>query len=130
MGNLEDIGRLPPFDVWGEAVRARQVAGEGVAFSLVELAPGALVPEHRHEQEQLGMVIEGSVRFRIDDEVRDLGPGGTWRIPSNHPHEILTGPDGAVVIDIFAPVRADWDRFPRLEPRPPRWPAPDAGEGA
>jgi quercetin dioxygenase-like cupin family protein len=122
MGNLVDIAALAPFDVWGEAVRARQVQGDRVAFALVELAPDALVPEHRHEQEQLGMVIEGQVRFRIDQEVMDLGPGGTWRIPSNHPHEIAAGPDGAVVIDIFSPLRADWERFTRLEPRPPRWP--------
>ena len=125
MANLVDIADIEPIDVWGEAVRARQVKGTGVAFSLVELAPGAIVPEHRHEQEQLGMVVEGRVTFRIDDEVRELGPGGTWRIPSNHPHQVETGPDGAVVIDIFAPTREDWERFPRLAPSTPRWPSAD-----
>jgi quercetin dioxygenase-like cupin family protein len=122
MTNLADIATVAPFDVWGEAVRARQVTGERVAFALVELAPDALVPEHRHAHEQLGMVITGNVLFRIDDETRALAPGGTWRIPSDHPHEVRAGAEGAVVIDIFAPVRDDWDRFPRLEPRPPAWP--------
>jgi len=122
MTNLADIATIPPFDVWGEAVRARQVKGERVAFALVELAPDALVPEHRHEHEQLGMVITGRVRFRIDEETRELEPGGTWRIPSDHPHEVRAGPEGAVVIDIFSPVRDDWDSFPRLDPRPPVWP--------
>ena len=122
MTNLQDIAEVPPFDVWGDAVRARQVKGDGVAFALVELAVDALVPEHRHPHEQLGMVIAGSVVFRIDDETRELGPGGTWRIPSNHPHEVRAGAGGAVVIDIFAPVRDDWEAFPRLDPRPPAWP--------
>jgi quercetin dioxygenase-like cupin family protein len=122
MANLVDLAAIAPFDVWGEVVRARQVQGERVAFAVVELAPDAVVPEHRHEQEQLGMVIVGAVRFRIDDEVRDLGPGGTWRVPSDHPHQVVAGPDGAVVIDIFSSLRADWDAFPRLDPRPPRWP--------
>ena len=122
MTNLADIAAVAPFDVWGATVRARQVKGDRVSFALVELAPGAIVPEHRHEQEQLGMVVQGRVRFRIDDEVADLGPGGTWRIPSNHPHEIEAGPDGAVVIDIFSPTRDDWDRLPRLEPQAPAWP--------
>ena len=36
-----------------------------------------------HENEQLGMVITGSVTFTIGDETRELGPGGTWRIPSD-----------------------------------------------
>ena len=125
MTNLADIATIAPFDVWGETVRARQVKGERVAFALVELTAGAIVPEHRHDHEQLGMVITGRVTFRIDDEIRELGPGGTWRIPSSHPHDVVAGPDGAVVIDIFSPVRDDWDAFERLEPRPPAWPGPD-----
>jgi quercetin dioxygenase-like cupin family protein len=124
MANLVDLAEIAPFDVWGEVVRARQVQGERVAFAVVELAPDAVVPEHRHEQEQLGIVIEGTVRFRIDDEVSDLGPGGTWRVPSDHPHQVVAGPEGAVVVDIFSPLRADWDAFPRLDPRAPRWPRP------
>jgi quercetin dioxygenase-like cupin family protein len=121
MSNLVDIETVAPFDVWGEAVRARRIEGERLTFAVVELAPNADVPEHHHPQEQLGMVITGTVRFRIDDEIRDLGPGGTWRIPSEHPHQVTAGPDGAVVIDTFAPIRSDW-KFELLEPRPPVWP--------
>jgi quercetin dioxygenase-like cupin family protein len=68
------------------------------------------------------MVIEGTLTFRIGDETRELGPGQTWSIPSNVPHEVTAGPDGAVVIDVFAPVRADWDELEKSEPRPSRWP--------
>jgi len=123
MSDLADLATIPPFDVWGEAVRAREVTGERISFAVVELAPGAIVPEHRHEQEQVGMVITGRVTFRIDDESRELGPGGTWRIRSNRPHEVVAGPDGAVVIDTFSPTRDDWAAFPRLTPRAPIWPA-------
>jgi hypothetical protein len=51
-----------------------------------------------------------------------LGPGGTWRISSNVVHDGVAGPDGAVVVDIFSPIRSDWDALPRSTPRPPRWP--------
>ena len=128
MSNLVDIDTVAPFDVWGDTVRARRIQGEQVTFAVVELAPNAVVPEHRHPQEQLGMVITGNVRFRIDDEIRELGPGGTWRILSDHPHEVSAGPDGAVVIDTFSPIRSDWDRFELLEPRPPVWPANRKGD--
>jgi quercetin dioxygenase-like cupin family protein len=121
MSNLVDLETVAPFDVWGEAVRARRIEGEQVTFAVVELAPNATIPEHRHPQEQVGMVITGTMRFRIDDEVRELGPGGTWRILSNHPHEATAGPNGAVVIDAFSPVRSDWN-FELLEPRPTVWP--------
>lgn len=122
MANLVDLATIPPFDVWGAAVRARKVEGERVTLAVVELAPDAIVPEHRHVQEQLGMVIEGQVTFRIDEEIRELGPGGTWRILSNHPHEVQAGANGAIVLDVFGPIRDDW-AFELLEPMTPRWPA-------
>jgi len=121
VSNLVDLESIPPFDVWGEAVRARKLEGERLTMAVVELAPGAVVPEHRHPQEQLGMVIEGEVTFTIEDETRHLGPGGTWRIPSNGVHVVTAGPGGAVVLDVFSPTRDDWD-FPLLEPRAPVWP--------
>jgi quercetin dioxygenase-like cupin family protein len=122
--NLRDITDVPALDVWGDSVRARVIVGDNASLAVVELAPGAIVPEHRHAHEQLGMCIEGSITFTIDGEQRELGPGGTWRIPSNRPHDAVAGPDGAIVIDIFSPVRADWDALPRSEPRSARWPRP------
>ena len=88
----------------------------------MELDPGAHVPEHQHANEQLGIVLRGSVRFRVADEERELGPGGTWRIPSDVPHEVVAGPEGAEVIDAFAPARADWASLERGSPSLPRWP--------
>ena len=128
MSNLVDLDTVAPVDVWGEAVRARRIEGEQVTLAVVELAPNAVVPEHRHPQEQLGLVISGRVRFRIDDEIRELGPGGTWRILSNHPHEVSAGPDGAILLDTFSPIRSDWDKFELLEPRPTVWPGRPKGE--
>ncbi|NJD27807.1 MAG: cupin domain-containing protein [Chloroflexi bacterium] len=123
MSNLKDLADLPMLEVWGEAVRARRLDGERISFAIVELAPNAVVPEHHHPAEQLGMCITGSIRFTIDGETRDLGPGGTWRITSEKPHVVVAGPDGAVVIDVFTPIRSDWDALPLVDPpTAPRWP--------
>jgi unsaturated pyranuronate lyase len=121
VGALDDLAGLEPFRVW-DGVVARSVDGERVGFAVVELEPSTIVPEHSHENEQLGIVLRGSVSFRVADEVRHLEAGGTWRIPPNVPHEVHTGPDGAVVLDVFAPVRADWRGLERLGSRPPVWP--------
>lgn len=91
-------------------------------MAVVELDPGAIVAEHSHENEQLGIVIRGALDFRIGEERRDLGPGETWRIPAHTPHEATAGPQGAVVIDVFSPPRDDIRALPNLEQRPPRWP--------
>jgi quercetin dioxygenase-like cupin family protein len=125
VSNLIDVANVPVIDVWGDSVRARRIEGERVTLAVVELAPDSTVPGHRHENEQLGMVITGSVTFTIGDETRQLGPGGTWRIPSDTPHGVSVGPEGAVVIDIFAPTRTDWDALPSNPASPPLWPASD-----
>ena len=102
---------------------ARTVDGEQCSFGVVELDADSVVPEHQHPNEQLGIVVSGSVRFRVGDEERELGPGGTWRIPPNVPHEVTTGPEGAVVLDVFAPPRADWAALERSQPTAARWPS-------
>jgi len=105
-----------------DGVVARSVDGERVAFAIVELDPAAVVPVHSHDNEQLGLVLGGRVSFTVGDETRELEAGGTWRIPPNVPHEVHAGPDGAVVVDVFAPARADWAALERLADRTPRWP--------
>ena len=125
MPNLVDLADIAPIQVWDDVV-ARRVQGDQATVAVVELAPNAVVPEHRHPNEQLGLVIEGEMRFRIADEERTVGPGGTWRILSDVPHEVQAGPEGAVVIDVFAPARHDWDSRPAAgtaeEPLVPLWP--------
>lgn len=123
MSNLEDLEDQPLLRLWGETVQARRIQGERITLAIVELAPNAVVPEHRHAAEQLGMVITGRMRFTVDGETRDLGPGGTWRILGDRPHDVVAGPEGAVVIDVFSPVRSDWDDRSVVSPAPaPRWP--------
>jgi quercetin dioxygenase-like cupin family protein len=116
-----NIEATAPQRIW-EGVLGRVVHGERVTLGVIELEPGSLVPEHSHENEQLGIVIRGSVRFRVGEETRELGPGGTWRILANTPHEVLTGPEGAIVIDVFSPIRDDWERIEREAPQRPAWP--------
>lgn len=121
MGAFEELGEIAPVAIW-EGVIARSIDGGQVSFAVVELDPDSVVAEHSHANEQLGIVLRGSVTFRVGDEERLLQAGGTWRIPPDVPHEVHTGPDGAVVIDVFAPPRTDWGALDRLDPQPPRWP--------
>lgn len=121
MNAFRDLSELDPKRVW-EGIHARMVAGERLSLAVVELDPGAVVAEHTHEHEQLGLCLRGSMHFRVADETRDVAPGDTWSIPSNVPHQATAGPEGAVVIDVFAPVREDWVSLAPAEPRSPRWP--------
>lgn len=125
MSNLVDMIDSPLLQVWGETVRARRVQGEHITLAVVELEPDAVVPEHQHVAEQMGIVLAGEMVFTIDGETRTLGPGGTWRILSDIPHGVTAGPNGAVVIDVFTPIRSDWDDLPVIEDASPLWPSSD-----
>ena len=54
--------------------------------------------------------------------LRELHAGDTYVIPSDVPHDAVTGLEGATVIDVFAPIRADWEKLQRLDPAPGFWP--------
>jgi quercetin dioxygenase-like cupin family protein len=121
MSAFADLAELTAVRIW-DGVRARVVGGERVTMAVVELDPSSVVPEHSHEHEQMGVCISGSLTFRAGDEERVLGPGNSWLIPGGVPHEVHTGPDGAVVVETWAPRRDDWAGLERLEGQPPRWP--------
>ena len=121
MGAFADLADLEPQQIW-ERIAARSLHGEQITLSVVELDPGAVVAEHSHPNEQLGIVLRGEMTFRVAGETCVLGPGGTWTISADTPHEATAGPEGAVVIDVFSPPRDDWQGLEKLESRPPRWP--------
>jgi quercetin dioxygenase-like cupin family protein len=122
MGAFSDFGSQPPLTVWPGVV-ARAFHGERLTMALVELEPGKPVPEHHHDNEQLGFVLRGEMEMKIGDETRLLHPGDTYVIPSEMPHAVVTtGPQGCVVADIFAPIRADWEALERVDPKPGSWP--------
>src|SRR5688500_5079527 len=77
MSAFDDVRELELRPIW-DGINARMVNGERLLLGVVELDPGAVAKEHHHEHEQLGMVIRGTVTFRIGDETRVLGPGETW----------------------------------------------------
>ena len=103
-------------------ITARAVEGERMTMAVIDLAPNAMLPEHHHENEQLGFVIAGIITMTIGGEKRELHAGDTYAIPSHVPHDAKAGPDGCTVTDVFAPVRADWHELKRSDPSPGRWP--------
>ena len=121
MTAFDDVRSIVPRRVW-DGITARAVHGERLTLALIELEPGAVAEEHSHDHEQLGVVLRGSILFRVGDEERELGPGETWEIPSNTPHRAEAGTDGASVLDLFAPPRSEWEQGEPGETWPGRWP--------
>lgn len=121
MSAFDELDAISPHEII-EGVLARIVHGDQITLAVVEIGPDAELPEHSHENEQLGMVLQGSVAFQVGDESRRFGPGGIWRVPANTPHFLRTGHEGAVVLDVFTPPRDEWKSLDELPPRQPLWP--------
>ena len=93
MSAFEDIEAIGPLRVWNDVV-AREVHGEQSTLAVVELGPGAIVPEHQHPNEQLGLVIRGTLEFRVGSETKELGPGGDLVHPRRRPARGPSRPGG------------------------------------
>ena len=111
-GHLGEVERLR---IW-DGLIGRAIVGAEAALVAIEIDPGTDVPEHRHPNEQIGILTHGSLTFTIGGEVRELRPGATWVIPSDVPHSVRSGPEGASLVELFAPPRDDWDDLERLAP--------------
>jgi quercetin dioxygenase-like cupin family protein len=104
--------------------------GNGAAaLSLLELAPGLVVPRHRHGSAELLLVLSGAGRMRE----RRVSAGDAVYVPAGAPHELENpGPAPLVAVQLYAPAGPE-RRFlggtdPGTQPVPPgeggRAPAP------
>ena len=89
-------------------VSGRPLFGEGAMLNLIEFEPGAVVPEHEHPHEQLGIVLRGIQVLVVDGEAHPLGPMEGYVLPGGVRHGARCGPEGATVLDVFQPVRQDY----------------------
>ncbi|QLH80312.1 cupin domain-containing protein [Halosimplex pelagicum] len=94
-----------------DGVHLTQLAvGERTSMQHVHIEPGAVVPEHSHEHEQVGYITSGSGVFVVDGEEFPVSSGDSYHLASGEPHSVeATGDEPLDGIDVFAPPRADPD---------------------
>lgn len=69
----------------------------GLINMLIKFPPGYTEPEHSHDSEHSGVVLEG---VQIVDG-QTLVPGDTLHAPANAPHGPFSYPEGCVVFTSF-----------------------------
>ena len=89
---------------------ARQcIHGAKMTVARICLKKGAVVPLHRHENEQITILQEGKLRFVLDGQEVILAAGEMLEIDPDMPHSVEALED-SVATDLFSPVREDWKR--------------------
>ncbi|MCS6851666.1 MAG: cupin domain-containing protein, partial [Gemmataceae bacterium] len=89
-------------------VHIRTAAADSMMLSVVTLEPHAVVEEHEHPHEQVGMVLEGKAIFWIGGEEKTLQAGDLYRIPSHVRHRVVALDQPVRALDIFHPVRQEY----------------------
>src|SRR5437016_3970563 len=59
---FNSLADIPPLPIWA-GVLARAVEGRDVMFAVVELDANSAVAQHQHPNEQIGIILKGSLRF-------------------------------------------------------------------
>jgi quercetin dioxygenase-like cupin family protein len=91
-----------------EGVTARALFGEGVMLNLIDLAPNSVSPLHSHPHEQLGLILRGSMTLVVEGVEHVLAEMDAYALPGDVKHQGIAGPQGALVVDVFQPVREDY----------------------
>jgi quercetin dioxygenase-like cupin family protein len=90
------------------ALLTRQyVTGAQGMVARILLKQGCVVPEHSHANEQISMIVSGSLEFRVAGRTVVVRAGEVLVIPGNVPHSALALED-TEDLDFFAPPREDW----------------------
>jgi len=107
---LHDL-ETQPWERVNPSFQRKLVSGERTMMAHLRLDAGCEVARHSHHHEQLSYVIEGRLRFLVDDggtEVAiEVGPGQVLHLPGHLPHSAVALED-TVGIDLFSPPREDW----------------------
>jgi quercetin dioxygenase-like cupin family protein len=83
-------------------------ACQQMMLSLVEMEPGAVVEQHSHPHEQMGLMLEGVADFTIGDQTRRVRAGEMWRIPGGVRHKVVAVDGPVRALDVFNPIREDY----------------------
>lgn len=87
-----------------ESSRTRFLLGENILISFIENPPGTEFPLHKHEAEQILIILEGSEEHVIDGQTYHVEAGDVVVHPPNVEHGGYTK-TGFKGIDIFCPPR-------------------------
>ncbi|MCX7703449.1 MAG: cupin domain-containing protein [Planctomycetota bacterium] len=85
-------------------VRVRHIYLKNTLLSIIEYAPNASIPTHRHPHEQISLVLEGTVEETIGKEKKRLRKGGIASVRSDVLHSSKAGRNGAKVLCAASPV--------------------------
>jgi quercetin dioxygenase-like cupin family protein len=103
-----DVNELPlkPF---APGIRWFVFSLEKMMGAYFEIQPGVIVDEHSHPHEQMGMLIRGTLKWRVAGKETMTKAPALYRIPSQERHRAeIVGDEPALIFEIYHPIREDF----------------------
>ncbi|HLJ17247.1 MAG TPA: cupin domain-containing protein [Bryobacteraceae bacterium] len=94
-------------EVLNPKISRKVITGEKAMIAQVFIAKDGVVPLHWHESEQITYILEGALKFQLEEKEVIVHKGEVLHIPSNVPHSAVALED-TLDLDIFSPIRPDW----------------------
>jgi quercetin dioxygenase-like cupin family protein len=120
--NLKEVEDLAPKFGFAPNLESRfareSLELENSGLSYFRVAPGFRIPfGHKHEQhEEIYLVVSGSVRMKLDDEIVELNAWDAIRVAPEVARASEGGPNGAEVVAFGAPQVKDSQMLPDFWP--------------
>ena len=89
-------------------IQIQPVIGDSLMTCWIAMEPGAIVAEHSHVNEQLGVVVEGSISITAAGETREMVAGDAYVVPSDLAHSGVAGEEGVLLVETFVPIRDEY----------------------
>lgn len=84
-------------------IQRRLVPADHATVAVSDLAPRTVVETHKHETEQVGLILKGSLVLVVAGEQRILTPGDSYRVPAGAAHGARVFEEPAQVMTIWVP---------------------------
>jgi quercetin dioxygenase-like cupin family protein len=101
------VGRGSVVDL-GSHGEANLLLGEKIMLSFVDMPANSYAEPHSHpDNEQIMMLLKGDADFVVDGKIYPVVEGDVVVLLPGVEHAAYVGPNGARVLDVFSPPRAD-----------------------
>ncbi len=90
-----------------DGVHIKAISGERTQMIFTRLDPG-FKSNHRHPEEQMGIVLSGTISLTIGGETRICEKGTGYYIPPDMPHAFsVISHEPTEILDVFSPPKEE-----------------------
>ena len=86
MGSFFHSFEVLPAEEIEKRIQVRMLTVGEVQLRHLVFEPGSLIPDHRHPEEVVTMILDGTMEMTVGEETRNVTAGDVFRVPPETAH--------------------------------------------